>query len=133
MSPVSPHLAVLLAVFWLAAGCDAGQCPPHPVAEGGQCSPPARAQEPPGEPQGECVPATADLAPGRHLYAEERLEVARVSFSSCHVVEDMDTVATFWEDMRAVSRPDLWLWLGDQIYKDGSDLNAKVTSSEATA
>ena len=122
-----------MAVLWLAAGCDAGQCPPHPVAEGGPCSPPARAQEPPGEPQGECVPATADLAPGRHLYAEERLEVARVSFSSCHVVEDMDTVATFWEDMRAVSRPDLWLWLGDQIYKDGSDLNAKVTSSEATA
>ena len=32
---------------------------------------------------------------------------------------------TFWWDVRQVSQPDLWLWLGDNMYRDGTDINAK--------
>ena len=27
--------------------------------------------------------------------------------------------------MGQVSQPDLWLWLGDNMYRDGQDINAK--------
>ena len=78
--------------------------------------------------QDECVPASAPLSPITHQYATENLPVSRVSFSSCHVPEDMHTAPSFWSDVRHVSRPDLWLWLGDNMYRDGNDINAKVAS-----
>ena len=73
-----------------------------------------------------CSPATAQISPLHHTYAEEGLEVSRISFSSCHLPEYMDRDApSFWWDVRHVSRPDLWLWLGDNMYRDGNDIDAK--------
>jgi len=72
-----------------------------------------------------CTPAEEPLSPVRHVYAEDNLEVSRVSFSSCHMPEEMEKVQNFWSDVRSVSQPDLWLWLGDNMYKDGNDINAK--------
>ena len=86
-------------------------CPPHP--------------DDPHLVEDECVPATADLSPMKHVYAEDNLEVDEVSFGSCHMPEFMEQVPNFWADMRTVSHPDLWLWLGDAMYKDGSDINEK--------
>ena len=123
-----------LAIFHLflvstICGCDhthTAQCPPHPSDITG-CVAPTR--EHPGEVdplrQDECVPATADISPMKHVYAEDNLEVDEVSFGSCHMPEYMEEVTNFWEDMRTVSHPDLWLWLGDNMYRDGSDINAK--------
>ena len=124
-----------LAIFHLflvstICGCDhthTAQCPPHPSDITG-CVAPTR--EHPGEVdplrQDECVPATADISPMKHVYAEDNMEVDEVSFGSCHMPEYMEEeVPNFWEDMRTVSHPDLWLWLGDNMYRDGSDINAK--------
>ena len=73
-----------------------------------------------------CTPATAEISPARHTYAVEGLEVSRISFSSCHLPELMERDApTFWQDVRHVSQPELWLWMGDNIYWDGNDINAK--------
>lgn len=95
--------------------------PQHPEeAVHCQCSPPEQ-----GLVQDECVPATAELSASKHKYAENYMEVDEVSFGSCHMPEFMEQVPNFWEDMRTVSHPDLWLWLGDAMYKDGSDINEK--------
>ena len=73
-----------------------------------------------------CTPATARISPAKHTYAVEGLEVSRISFSSCHLPELMKRDApTFWQDMRQVSDPQLWLWMGDNMYRDGNDINAK--------
>ena len=77
--------------------------------------------------QGPCVPAEEEPSPLRHQYAVDNLQVSKVSFSSCHVPEYMDSVPNFWADMRRESSPDIWLWLGDNMYKDGEDINAKVS------
>ena len=70
-----------------------------------------------------CQPATVSLSPVTHWYAEDGLDVSRVSFSSCYLPEDMGG-SNFWSDMRGRGT-DLWLWLGDNMYMDGTDMNAK--------
>ena len=72
-----------------------------------------------------CRNATEAVSAVEHTYAVDRLEVGAVSFSSCHLPDDMGSVPTFWSDVRFVAQPDLWLWLGDNIYQDGQDMNAK--------
>ena len=81
----------------------------------------------PGSLAGEsvCKAATEAVSAVEHTYAVDRLEVGAVSFSSCHLPDDMGSVPTFWSDVRFVAQPDLWLWLGDNIYQDGQDMNAK--------
>ena len=74
---------------------------------------------------GECTPANIDVSPVQHTYADNNLHVSRISFSSCNKYELMSRVPNFWSDVRYVSRPDLWLWTGDAIYVDGTDMNAK--------
>ena len=72
-----------------------------------------------------CRAATDAVSGVKHTYAQERLEVGAVAFSSCHLPDDMGSAPTFWSDVRFVGQPDLWLWLGDNIYQDGEDMNAK--------
>ena len=74
---------------------------------------------------GECTPANIDISPVQHTYADNNLHVSRISFSSCNKYDLMSRVPHFWSDVRHVSRPDLWLWTGDAIYVDGTDMNAK--------
>ena len=73
-----------------------------------------------------CLPARVELSEHHHVYAVDNLEVSKVSFSSCFMPDLMSSVPGFWSDMRLVSRPDLWLWLGDAMYHDGNDINGKV-------
>jgi len=72
-----------------------------------------------------CNPAVAEISPKNHTYAVNNLEVSKISFSSCHLPDDMHIVPNFWSDMRYVSKPDIWLWLGDNMYHDGNDINGK--------
>ena len=37
----------------------------------------------------------------------------------------LSKVPNFWSDVRHVSRPDVWLWLGDNMYHDGNDMEGK--------
>ena len=50
--------------------------------------------------QEECVPAEAPLSIIQHSYATNNLEVSRVSFSSCHVPEDMYQVVLRMNELR---------------------------------
>jgi len=68
---------------------------------------------------GGCSPATVQPSPVQHIYAEDGLEVTRVSFSSCYVPGSVPEGNTFW------SQADLWLWLGDNVYSDGTDMDWK--------
>ena len=73
----------------------------------------------------ECRQATEELSPVHHLYAEDGLEVTKIAFSSCHLPEEMSSVSNFWSDVRYMTSPDVFLWLGDNMYQDGEDINAK--------
>jgi len=52
------------------------------------------------------------------------MEVSRVAFSSCYVPSYVPDSSNFWEQVRQGS-PDLWLWLGDNAYSDGTSMNYK--------
>ena len=73
--------------------------------------------------QAQCKPAVETPSPITHYYAEDGLEVSRVSFSSCYLPEDMGG-SNYWSDVRTRGT-ELWLWLGDNMYMDGTDMNAK--------
>ena len=67
----------------------------------------------------DCIRATIEVSPEHHTYAKDGLEVSTVAFSSCHLPDDMGSVPNFWSDVRYMTRPDLWLWLGDNMYQAG--------------
>ena len=71
----------------------------------------------------QCIPAMSDPSPITHEYAVNGLEISRISFSSCYLPEDMKG-SNFWSDVRR-SGTDLWLWLGDNAYMDGTNMEAK--------
>ena len=71
-----------------------------------------------------CKPATSPISLEKHYYAPDNLNVASIAFSSCYVPEWV-TGTKFWTDVRTKSRPDLWLWLGDNMYKDGTNMDEK--------
>jgi len=71
-----------------------------------------------------CKPATSPISQRTHFYAPDDLNVGTIAFTSCYVPESMKGT-TFWNDVRNEGKPDLWLWLGDNMYKDGTDLDAK--------
>jgi len=75
--------------------------------------------------EAQCKAAVVNPSPITHHYAEDGLEVDHVSFSSCYLPEDMDG-SNFWADVRSRGT-DLWLWLGDNMYMDGNDMDAKRT------
>jgi len=71
-----------------------------------------------------CKPATSPISRRTHFYAPDDLNVGTIAFTSCYVPESMKG-NTFWNDVRNEGKPDLWLWLGDNMYKDGTNLDAK--------
>ena len=72
-----------------------------------------------------CSKATVEVSQVQHSYAEDGMEVSSVAFSSCHLPGHLSSLPTFWSDVRHVTSPDLWLWLGDNMYQDGNNINAK--------
>ena len=46
-----------------------------------------------------------------------------MAFSSCYVPEAVHG-ANFWRHVREQD-PDLWIWMGDNMYADGNDMNKK--------
>lgn len=70
-----------------------------------------------------CKEATAPISPSSHLHAWDGLVVEKISFSSCYKPETVEG-STFWRHVRE-GGPDLWIWMGDNMYKDGYDMDAK--------
>ena len=77
-----------------------------------------------GRKEAACKSATSSISPNKHYYAPDDLHVETIAFSSCYVPERV-TKTTFWDDVRMETKPDLWLWLGDNMYKDGTNMDAK--------
>lgn len=69
-----------------------------------------------------CTLATNEISEITHEYATDGLQVSRIAFSSCYVPE-LVLKGKVWEHMRLEYQPDLWLWLGDNAYSDGYDMN----------
>merc|ERR1712012_1176188 len=75
------------------------------------------------EKQGVCSPPIVEPSPVQHLWAEDGLEVSTIAFSSCYTPSKVKG-DTFWSKVRS-DNPDLWLWLGDNAYNDGTDMDFK--------
>ena len=70
-----------------------------------------------------CVEATGDISPNSHLAAAGIIHISKIAFGSCIKPSTYES-STFWGDVRKFN-PDLWLWLGDNMYADGIDLDYK--------
>ena len=94
-----------------------------------------------------CLPAVVAPSPLQHLWASDGLEVmaaflsstqvSKIAFSSCFLPSAVKG-ATFWSQVTAAGSrlqvraeaPDLWLWLGDNAYSDGTDMDHKRRRSD---
>jgi len=70
-----------------------------------------------------CSPALVDPSPVQHQWAEDGIEVSTIAFSSCYTPSKVKG-DTFWSKVRS-DNPDIWLWLGDNAYNDGTDMDFK--------
>ena len=64
----------------------------------------------------------------KHLNAHEAgmFPVSRIAFTSCmKPFDDEDYTADFWKHVRYQFKPDLFIWLGDNAYADGKDMDKK--------
>ena len=77
---------------------------------------------PNGEP--DCVSAATPLSPHVHATPTEHTELSVVAFSSCFDYEDQIS-DTLWSHMRNDLGTELWLWLGDTVYSDSTDMDYK--------
>lgn len=71
-----------------------------------------------------CVSATSTPYPVVHVLPSEYSALSTVAFSSCYKPANQNS-DTLWKHMREVLSPDLWLWLGDNMYADGVNLEYK--------
>merc|ERR1719209_932363 len=70
-----------------------------------------------------CSPALVQPSPVQHQWAEDGLEVSTIAFSSCYTPSKVKG-DTFWSKVRS-DNPDIWLWLGDNAYNDGTNMDFK--------
>lgn len=92
--------------------------PPPPTAS------PTAAPDPPRDavPR-DCDPATSGLSRPLHLFPTEGDGVTRIAFGSCFKPADQIS-SLLWEDVRNF-RPDLFVWLGDNAYSRGTNMETK--------
>ena len=73
-----------------------------------------------------CIEADTPISRESHLNAHdiEPFVVSKISFSSCaYFKQNYD--GNIWKHLRYDFKPDLWVWLGDNAYSDGNDMNYK--------
>jgi alkaline phosphatase D len=63
----------------------------------------------------------------RMLPAKDTIGIRTLAFSSCFSPEHQED-NTFWQHVASKTNPDVWLWLGDNIYADGLSLETKRLS-----
>jgi hypothetical protein len=77
-----------------------------------------------GNCEGVCKPAVAGFTPLNHLNPTPMSPVSKIAFGSCFEPESQEN-SKLWDHMRNVFKPDLWVWLGDNMYGDGEDMENK--------
>ena len=70
-----------------------------------------------------CTPAESAISSTRHLYPTENAVVTRIAYGSCYKPEEQIS-SVLWEDVRNF-RPDLFIWLGDNVYNAGRNMDSK--------
>jgi hypothetical protein len=86
-------------------------CSPNFQIEGGTCD-------------GVCVPATGSLSTARHLNPVPKSPLSRIAFGSSFDPSSQSDGA-LWQHMREVFQPDLWVWLGNNAYSSGYNIQLK--------
>lgn len=73
---------------------------------------------------GVCKPATGGLSYWTHEQPRAGAQVSRIAFGSCFE-PDNQVDNSLWDHLRNEFKPQLWVWLGDNIYADGEDMDKK--------
>ena len=71
-----------------------------------------------------CSPAVSAASEVAHLAPAEGSVASTIAFSSCYKPSSQ-TSSTLWEHLRFTTQADLFVWLGDNMYADGVDMEAK--------
>lgn len=79
----------------------------------------------PGPTPTACPAATTSISTNTHAVPIEGAEVSKIAFSSCFKPTSQNSNA-LWSHMRNQFAPDVWDWLGDNMYADTEDMNVKV-------
>jgi hypothetical protein len=79
---------------------------------------------------GVCRPATSELSKIEHLNPTPMSPLSKSAFGSCFDAEKQID-SRLWQHMREVFQPDLWVWLGDNAYADGEDIEVKRATYNA--
>ena len=79
---------------------------------------------------GVCKPATSELSKVEHLNPTPMTSLSKIAFGSCFDAEKQID-SRLWRHMREVFQPDLWVWLGDNAYADGEDIEVKRATYNA--
>mmetsp|Transcript_28009 Transcript_28009/g.32651 ORF Transcript_28009/g.32651 Transcript_28009/m.32651 type:complete len:798 (+) Transcript_28009:25-2418(+) len=79
---------------------------------------------------GSCTTATSASSSKTHKLPVNGDIVSNIAFSSCYHPDNQDSNA-LWYHMRNTFQADLWNWLGDNIYADGTSMEYKRTQYNA--
>ena len=71
-----------------------------------------------------CSKANARIVDITHELPVAGSELSKIAFGSCFW-PGAQASDLLWKHMRQTYSPDLWMWLGDNMYADGMDMNAK--------
>lgn len=75
-----------------------------------------------------CIETKLPISSNTHLNAHDikpsLLPISRIFFSSCACYKNRLYDPSIWKHIRS-NQPDLWIWLGDNVYSDGVDMNYK--------
>lgn len=71
-----------------------------------------------------CVEASTLPSTNSHAVPEDGQIMSRIAFSSCYK-PDAQTTDKLWNHVRSTFQADVWNWLGDNIYSDGTNMERK--------
>mmetsp|Transcript_15451 Transcript_15451/g.23322 ORF Transcript_15451/g.23322 Transcript_15451/m.23322 type:complete len:779 (+) Transcript_15451:122-2458(+) len=71
-----------------------------------------------------CSAAYGSISSVTHVPPVEGSVLSTIAFGSCYA-PSYQTSDQLWKHLRETTAPDLWMWLGDNMYSDGTDMEAK--------
>mmetsp|Transcript_39738 Transcript_39738/g.93064 ORF Transcript_39738/g.93064 Transcript_39738/m.93064 type:complete len:1153 (-) Transcript_39738:1378-4836(-) len=71
-----------------------------------------------------CTDATKAPSGPYHVFPSNETPVSKIGFSSCYTPSSQSG-PQLWQHVKNDFTPDLWLWLGDNAYSDGRDMEYK--------
>jgi hypothetical protein len=83
-----------------------------------------------GNCEGVCKPATEGVTAVEHLNPTPNTPLSKIAFGSCFEPGNQID-SRLWNHMRNIFQPDLWVWLGDNVYADGQDIALKRNTYNA--